>query len=121
MYAHPEQRRNHALDVALAFLRRLFVFVAIAAALGALYVAISPVLPADLLPWRAEPAPVVTEPQPLPPRPESAPALIPAWAWDMHAWHSTPGSERGARPANAPQRMPGWYWEWREWRIALSG
>lgn len=120
MYAHSHERRHTAFDVTLAYLRRLLALVAVAALLGALYVAISPVLPDDLLPWTSESAPVLSDPQPLPPRPVSAPALVPGWAWEMHAWHSTPGPERDARPAGAPERLPAWYWEWRAWRTALA-
>lgn len=57
----------------------------------------------------------------MPPRPESAPARIPQWAWQMHEWHLTSVGERGPRPADAPRRIPDWYWEWREWRLALTG
>lgn len=57
----------------------------------------------------------------VPPRPESAPARIPRWAWGMHEWLLTPVGERGTRPADAPRRLPDWYWEWREWRLALAG
>ncbi len=55
-----------------------------------------------------------------PPRPESVPARIPQWAWDMHKWHLTPVGERDPRPVDAPRRLPDWYWEWREWRLALG-
>lgn len=63
-------------------------------------------------------APVVEE-EPLP-RPESAPARIPPWAWELNEWHSTSGAERGPRPEAAPTPVPGWYWEWRSWRAELA-
>lgn len=64
-------------------------------------------------------------PAPLPPaqtveRPATAPASIPAWAWDLHRWQLTPPIERGERPAAAPARVPSWYWDWRAWRLALA-
>ena len=98
--------------------RRLLALAAAAALLAALFFAISPVLPAQWVPWRTE----VALPEPvLPARPASAPAAIPGWAWEMHAWHATRPADRGRRPRGAPQRLPEWYWEWRAWRIAVSG
>jgi hypothetical protein len=103
--------------VALLYGRRLLALLAVAAVIGGIYVGISPLLPAEWLPWEDETSATVTPP---PPRPASAPAQIPPWAWELNAWHSAPATVRGARPADAPARVPAWYWEWREWRLALA-
>ena len=61
-----------------------------------------------------EPTPAVAAP----PRPGSAPAQIPAWAWGMYRWHDD--RHGNVRPLAAPRTMPRWYWEWREWRTTLA-
>ena len=53
-------------------------------------------------------------------RPETIPARVPAWAWDLHLWHLTPAAERGPRPEAAPARVPDWYWDFRRWRLSLA-
>lgn len=53
-------------------------------------------------------------------RPANLPAVIPAWAWKMNAWHETKGSERGRRPHDAPHPLPDWYWTWHAWRIQIQ-
>lgn len=70
-------------------------------------------------PAQAEPAvEVTTTAAAPPPRPESAPARIPEWAWGMHRWHDD--RHGNVRPLDAPLTMPAWYWEWRAWRKAFS-
>jgi hypothetical protein len=107
-----------AVEHALVLGRRMLAAVAAAALLGALFFSVSPVLPADWVPWRAET--VLPEPV-LPARPASIPAHVPGWAWEMQAWHAQRPIDRGRRPRGAPQRLPEWYWEWRAWRAAVSG
>jgi hypothetical protein len=104
----------------LVNVRRLLAVAAAAALLGALFFSISPVLPAEWVPWRATESSTLPA-APLPTRPESAPNRIPGWAWALHAWHSTPAAQRDERPRGAPARVPAWYWEWRAWRLAVSG
>jgi hypothetical protein len=101
----------------LVFGRRAVAGVAAASLLAALFLSVSPVLPADLVPWRTE----TTLPEPvLPARPASVPAQVPAWAWEMHEWHAKRPIDRGRRPRAAPQSLPAWYWEWRAWRVLVS-
>jgi hypothetical protein len=99
----------------LRYSARLFAVAAYGAALFIAYQLISPVLPERG--GTASPAATASEPIP---RPASAPARVPEWAWAMHRWHSTPAAERGARPQGAPQRLPAWYWDWREWRLSVA-
>jgi hypothetical protein len=112
----PYERRS-PFRVVLVYVRRLLALLAVAAVLVGIYVGASPLLPDRWLLWKDEPAATVA---PLPPRPASAPAAIPGWAWKLHAWHSAAAAERGPRPEAAPRRVPAWYWEWREWRLAVS-
>ena len=57
---------------------------------------------------------------PPPPRPGSVPKKVPAWAWELEVWHTTPKGQRGPRPAGAPKKLPSWYWPWLNWRVALE-
>lgn len=117
---HPTHYEHRtALDALGVYARRLLALLAIAAVLGALFAAVSPLLPNEWVPWQSsrDAAPAVA---PLPPRPATAPARIPTWAWALHSWHSTAPAERGARPVAAPARVPAWYWDWRAWRLAVA-
>lgn len=117
---HPLQpERRSPLAVLGRYALRLLALVAVAGLIGALYVAASPVLPEEWLPWRSTDA-EATATAPPPPRPETAPARIPAWAWSLHAWHSAEAEKKGPRPAAAPKRVPAWYWDWRAWRLAVE-
>jgi len=95
--------------------KRLFVA---AAYVGCAYVAFllaSPLLErTPVAPEPAEAGVAGEEKVELGPRPESAPARIPEWAWEIYKWHDDPHGH--VRPVEAPARLPDWYWEWREWR-----
>jgi len=96
---------------ALQWAKRLAVVAAAGLAASALYVLVAQ----PLLPERgasSQPTPVE--------RPQTIPARVPAWAWDLHKWHLTPAGERGPRPEGAPARPPDWYWDFRRWRISLA-
>lgn len=86
---------------------------AYALAVAALYLIVEPVLPrhVDSVDPQATAAPA---------RPASAPARIPAWAWELHDWQRTDPVLRPPRPARAPKQVPRWYREWFAWRIAVS-
>lgn len=62
------------------------------------------------------PPPPPVEPPPRPARPSGVPRRIPAWAWELRAWHRTPRATRGPRPASAPRQVPSWYWPWFTWQ-----
>ena len=108
------------------YLRRATAYAVFALALLALYLIVSPVLPdryafppfdtGDGSPSRAEAAPA----QALHLRPQGVPARIPSWAWGLHTWLLTPGSQRGARPTTAPRHVPAWFWKWHAWRVAIE-
>ena len=91
---------------------RLLALAAYCAAVGTLYLIVSPVLPlADHVETPATAAPA---------RPASVPKRVPAWAWELHEWESTEPVLRGDRPAAAPLDPPRWYREWRAWRLAVG-
>ncbi|HWH06716.1 MAG TPA: hypothetical protein VNT23_09835 [Gaiellaceae bacterium] len=103
------RRRRHWARV---WLTRLLVVAAAGLAAAALYtLVVQPLLPER---ESAPPAPTPIE------RPETIPARVPAWAWDLHLWHLTPAAERGPRPEAAPARVPDWYWDFRRWRLSLA-
>jgi hypothetical protein len=64
--------------------------------------------------------PPVEEAPPRPPRPTGLPRRIPAWAWELRAWHRAPKGRRGPRPGRAPRRLPRWYWSWYRWVNAVE-
>ena len=114
--AGPE--RDSWIDRAERYLLRLLVVTAYVGVLALVYLIVSPVLPETARFWdHRAPATAPAPPQPV--RPANAPTRIPAWAWELHAWHLTPAAERGERP-DAPARLPAWYWEWRTWRLELA-
>ena len=93
------------------FRRRVAVVAAYCAGVASLYLILDPVLPNRAHPEAAAVA--------APARPASAPARIPAWAWELYDWEATEPALRAPRPAIAPKRLPAWYAEWRAWRAAM--
>ena len=110
--------RQSPLRVVLVYLRRAVALFAVTVLLAALYVAVTPLLPAKWIPWEEETAATVVAPPP--PKPAGVPYRIPLWAWELHEWHSASGAQRGERPRTAPRIPPPWYWKWREWRVAVE-
>lgn len=92
--------------------RRLVVFAVYGVGLASLYLIVDPVLPNTARPETAAVA--------APARPASAPARIPAWAWELYDWETTEPALRPPRPAAAPMRPPAWYADWRAWRAAVA-
>lgn len=91
--------------------RRLLALAAFGAAGLAVYVALQPALsPRPAAGVEAAAAAGM-------PRPQAAPAHVPAWAWQLDTWlvHRS-----GPRPKAAPAHVPDWYWAWRTWRRGVS-
>ena len=118
------RRRRSFLGYVIRYTRRGMAYAAYALAVLLAWIIVSPVLPSkyafppQLSSGSSTAAPKATTT--VPPRPKSAPAHIPGWAWSMQQWFNKPAASRGPRPKAAPTRLPKWFWAWRKWHLALE-